>query len=321
MRNDQSVETSARDISLTPDLYLIFGFLGSGKTTLIRNMFSWEWDLSGTAVLVNEFGKVGLDGIILEGGPVPVVELTNGCICCSMRADLPIAIKEIRERFSPQRILVEATGIADPVDVLAVLRPLEERSQIRISKVICVLDSEFWEAREMLGPVFFKQIDLADLLLLNKVDLLGQDQVSLFLSQLHAEYTRPQIVPTVYSRIDPLVLFSNEGSRDGCVPVSEDLDQMHRPSAEEMGFVSFSYEGESCFSEKCFEEFLKNLPFELFRVKGSVRFPKASRLLNFVGGKIYWEQRKEKTPTRLVFIGWNLNPEGYLRQLEACIQE
>ena len=79
-------------------VFLIFGFLGSGKTTLIRNIFSWDMDLSHTAVMVNEFGEVGIDGMILENGPVPVVELTNGCICCSMKTELVQSLREMINR-------------------------------------------------------------------------------------------------------------------------------------------------------------------------------------------------------------------------------
>ena len=92
-------------------VFLISGFLGSGKTTLIRNIFSWDLDLSDTVVMVNEFGEVGIDGMILGNGPVPVVELTNGCICCSMKAELVQSLREIINLFSPQRILIEEVMI------------------------------------------------------------------------------------------------------------------------------------------------------------------------------------------------------------------
>jgi len=319
MGSERFAERPVDGGSIPLELYLIFGFLGSGKTTLIKQLFSWKGDLSGTVVLVNEFGQVGLDGMILEEGPLPVIELTNGCICCSMKEELPISLKEIGKRFSPRRILVEATGVADPQDVLTNLQPLEEEGLFRVAKVISVLDSEFWEAREMVGPLFFRQLEAADILLLNKVDLLKEDQVALFLSQLHESFPRPRILPTYYSRIDPLVIFTDwERGRSHDLP-SQSMDHFHVHEADKLGFVTFSFVSESSFREECFKNFLKSLPFELFRVKGLVCFPDGTRFLNFVGGKAEWQNKGQGLHTRLSFIGLNVDPETYIHQLEACL--
>jgi G3E family GTPase len=91
--------------------------------------------------------------------------------------------------------------------------------------------------------------------------------------------------------------------------------------AKDGGFVSFSFEHEACFHEECFQSFLKGLPFEVFRVKGLVRFPGHTRILNFVGGKAEWQDRGENSPTRLAIIGWNIEPEMYIRMMEACLQQ
>ena len=103
------------------DVYLLTGFLGSGKTTLLRNMLRWETDLSGTVVLVNEFGKVGIDGDILRKSGSDVVELTSGCVCCTLKGELVQALKDISARFRPRRIIIEATGVAQPESMTATL--------------------------------------------------------------------------------------------------------------------------------------------------------------------------------------------------------
>ena len=99
------------------DVILISGFLGSGKTTLLKRILAWDDDLSGTVVLVNEFGDVGIDGSLLKDSGSDVVELTSGCICCTLGADLRQSLHNIMERFIPSRILIEASGVVDPVSI------------------------------------------------------------------------------------------------------------------------------------------------------------------------------------------------------------
>ena len=86
------------------DVILIAGFLGSGKTTLLKHILTWDHDLSGTVVLVNEFGDVGIDSKILKDSGSNVVELTSGCICCTLVADLRQSLHGIMERFRPSRV-------------------------------------------------------------------------------------------------------------------------------------------------------------------------------------------------------------------------
>ena len=101
-------------------LLLLTGFLGSGKTTLLKKILSWEADLSGTVVLVNEFGKVGIDGAILKRAGSDVIELTSGCVCCTLKTELAQTLRDVIDRFNPKRILLEATGRAAPVGFLSV---------------------------------------------------------------------------------------------------------------------------------------------------------------------------------------------------------
>lgn len=300
---------------------LIFGFLGSGKTTLIRNIFSWDLDLKDTVVMVNEFGEVGIDGVILGNGPVPVFELTNGCICCSMQTELVNSLREIIKKFSPQRIIIEATGVAAPGDVLSLLKGVEKEGLIDVLKVICVVDAEFWEAREMVGPLFFSQIKAADLVVLNKIDLLSEEKVSLFLSQIDADFPDCRVIPAVFCKVDPFTFWSEEQLRKDVRNLSSFLTPLHLHHADDMGFVSFYFESKYCFCEESFQSFLDKLPFEVFRVKGFVRFPEQTRLLNFVGGKADWENIDESRSTGLTVIGQNIDSQMYIKQMEACLQK
>ncbi|MEE8265334.1 MAG: GTP-binding protein, partial [Acidiferrobacterales bacterium] len=100
---------------------LLFGFLGSGKTTLVRRILAERVQQQSLAVIVNELGDVGIDGAIIEGHDIDVVELTSGCVCCTLKGSLLNAIEELKEVANVQRIVVEATGVAHPKEMLETL--------------------------------------------------------------------------------------------------------------------------------------------------------------------------------------------------------
>ena len=187
---------------------LIGGFLGSGKTTLLRHILKWPGDLSKTALLINEFGQVGIDGDLLEGFQTPMVELTNGCICCSIQGDMLKAIEEILDGFHPERLLIEATGVADPFDIVRFLSTSTVAPRLSLPKVVTVFDAELWEARECFGPLFFNQIKAADLFLFNKIDLLPEDDIPKCLEEIREVNKDCSIIPTYYGQIDPEVLWT-----------------------------------------------------------------------------------------------------------------
>jgi G3E family GTPase len=112
----------SRNTKPMSDVLLITGFLGAGKTTLLKRILSWETDLSDTVVLVNEFGEVGVDGDLLKDAGSDVVELTSGCICCSLTVDLKQSLSRISEQYHPRRIIIEASGVADPGAIIPLLR-------------------------------------------------------------------------------------------------------------------------------------------------------------------------------------------------------
>ncbi|RLC65663.1 MAG: hypothetical protein DRH97_07710, partial [Chloroflexi bacterium] len=101
------------------DVLLVSGFLGAGKTTLIKHLLTNETrDIGTVAVIVNELGEVGIDGTLLSGRDVDITELVSGCICCTIKTDFFMAIQEIHDRVDPDFLVVEATGVAQPGDIL-----------------------------------------------------------------------------------------------------------------------------------------------------------------------------------------------------------
>jgi G3E family GTPase len=310
---------------------LIVGFLGAGKTTFMRNILSWQGDLSGMAILVNEFGKIGIDGQLLEGFDTPVIELANGCICCSLQGDLRRTLADILERFRPKDLLIEATGIADPFDILKVLNLPQFQPQLEEPRVVTVVDMDFWEARENFGPLFYNQIKAADLVLLNKVDLQAPEKVSDFLAEIRDICPTGAVLPTLHCRIDPEVLWGMEKSLRRANPsfFIPDLEYKdifpHLPGSSprqpQVHYVTFSFESATPFREPRFRQWMASLPIQLYRIKGYVLLGDRRFFLNHVGGKTEWADSRDTGATRLAFVGWQVDEQQILAQLLECLEQ
>jgi G3E family GTPase len=323
---------------------VLAGFLGAGKTTLLQRILSWETDLSGTVVIVNEFGAVGIDGSLLADAGSDVVELTSGCVCCSLQADLNLTLKKIRKQFSPNRIIIEATGVADPRAIVDVFQDVELQEYMAVDKIITVLDADFWEVRECLGTLFFSQLRDADLILLNKIDTVDHDRIPLILKELHETAPESQVIPTIQCGVDPESLWTAGRHKDfglkpdrffQVVPPAPGHDHLPDPSdttdtgsagttraavAEEKShYVAFSFSHSAPLDENCFKGFAEKLPWELFRMKGPVRFHDRTVLVNYVGGKCGWADWSGAEETRLAFVGWNVDDKETIGKLRNCI--
>lgn len=304
---------------------LLAGFLGAGKTTLLKRILAWQGDLTGTVVIVNEFGEVGIDGSMLGGSASEMIELTSGCVCCTLKADFNRELKRIWKELAPKRILIEATGVADPDSIKQSFDDTGIREHMTVHQVVTVLDADFWEAREHLGPLFYHQLEDADIILLNKIDLIGEENIPRLLSEIHETIPDVQVIPTRYCAVDPETILAWDPQKDfGSEPATffepEENHHDHDPEEHER-FVPFYFINEAPLDENCFQEFTRNLPWEVFRMKGTVKFPDRTRLLNYVGGKSEWSDWNGTSETRLAFVGMRVDPSEILARLEKCASQ
>jgi G3E family GTPase len=302
------------------DVILIAGFLGAGKTTLLRRILRWPGDLSRTAVLVNEFGRIGIDGELLQGLSTPVYELTNGCICCTMAGDMVKTVEEILQKFNPRHLFIEATGVADPLEIMLFLHGPVIEPRIKVPKVVTVLDGDLWEGREYFGPLFYNQIKGADLLLFNKVDLLPAENVPRYLEEVKELNPYCTVVPTEQCLIEPQVLWQPLPTivRKREVSLVPLKGEQHG-NAEELGYLAFSFEEERPFREECFRKFMKSMPAGLYRIKGYVLLGGHRFFINHVGKKTEWIPLDTQGPTTLAFVGWKIYEQEILDQLKKCL--
>src|SRR3954467_12792812 len=162
---------------------LITGFLGVGKTTAVIDLLRRKPPGSGWAVLVNEYGEVGIDAALIEGsGPdgVTVREVGGGCVCCATAPYLPVALHFLLLDAKPDRLLIETTGLGHPAKLLDTLRE-KYRGRLDLRATVGLIDpADFAKPEMRANPVFLDQIQLADVVVMNKLDTAAPELVAEF---------------------------------------------------------------------------------------------------------------------------------------------
>lgn len=205
----------SRGVDLLP-VNVLTGFLGSGKTTLLRHMLASP-AFADTAVLINEFGEVGLDHHLIERVDEGVVLLQSGCICCTIRSDLQESVRDLysrRERGQIpafQRLVIETTGLADPVPIVStVISETVIRNHFRLGNVICTVDAVNGAGQLDRQPESVKQAAIADRLVITKVDLADQATVAVLRARLRRLNPVAAMVESVEARINPDLLLTHD---------------------------------------------------------------------------------------------------------------
>lgn len=168
---------------MTTPVYILSGFLGSGKTTLLQHMIQ-EWKALGKtpAVIMNEIGDVNLDGMMVDQD-VAMAELLSGCICCSIRADLSMELYNLMETEKPDVIIIEASGVANPIEILDAVTETSLYNRMELKNLITVVDAaHLWELyQEQKGKTYRlmqEQIRCASVLILNKSDRVDAETIT-----------------------------------------------------------------------------------------------------------------------------------------------
>jgi len=296
-------------MQLRTPITLITGPLGSGKTTLLRHILAVQ--PGKIAIVMNEFGELAIDTKIIEGKNVRISELSGGCVCCSLLGEFEAAIEEIIEKIAPDLIIVETTGLAEPEALVFNIQ--EALPQCRRDGVVSVIDADMLVRFPELGHTTRLQIEGADILLLNKIDLVAPAQIEPLETKLREINPTAAIVRTERCRIDPELLFGIGRERELGLP-----QHQHQ---HELEFESFTFSSEKIFPRDCFERFADSLPTSVIRAKGFVRFADRTELFNFVAGR--WDLEPfETNRTELVFIGKNIaaKKKAIIDALNKCGQ-
>lgn len=284
-------------------LTIITGSLGSGKTTLLKHIL--DSFPKKIAILMNEFGEIAIDSKIIKGKNVEMAELAGGCVCCSLIGEFEEAVEEIIDRVDPDFLVLETTGLAEPDSLIVDVQ--ESLPRVRLDGVITVVDLDMMVRFPKLGKTTKMQIEDADLLLLNKIDLVSEQELSIVISKLLEINPKASIIKTHLSQADCNLLFGLSRKKDAQFPA-----QTHT-----LEFESISIRSERHLDRNSFTAILNRLPANIIRAKGFVNFENGTYLLNYVCGR--WELEPFKTEkTALVFIGKNLDKDLIVKQVRFC---
>ncbi|QNI59352.1 CobW-like pseudocobalamin biosynthesis protein [Synechococcus sp. BIOS-U3-1] len=308
---------------------ILTGFLGAGKTTLLNHILSNQEGLK-TAVLVNEFGEIGIDNELVVSTNEDMVELSNGCICCSINGELLEAVDRILKRPKPvEYLVVETTGLADPLPVAMTFLGSELRDLTRLDSIITLIDAENFGAEAIASEVGRSQVIYGDILMLNKTDLVDENRVKDVEQQLRDVKKDARILHSVKGDV-PLPLLLSVGLFESDRVVNESHDHGHshdHGSADHLdieGFTSLSFSSSDPFDLRAFQNFLDNhLPESVFRAKGILWFKESERRHVFhLAGKRFSIDDSDWTGTRknqLVLIGRGLDHDTLKHQLQDCV--
>ncbi len=335
---------------------IITGFLGSGKTTLLNHILTQEQGLK-TAVLVNEFGEIGIDNELIISSDDDIVELNNGCICCTINEDLVKTVYKILERKEKiDYLIVETTGVADPLPVAVTFLSTKLRGKTRLDSIITVVDCDNFYAKTKEESIAAKQqITYGDVILLNKTDLVESQAVAKIEDKIRQQRPNARILRTVKGNVSlPLIL--SVGLFESDRYFQEEISHSHHHEHEhhhhhhehnhehhhhhhhehnhdrhhhsdhlhEDGFTSLSFETEQPLDVRKFQDFLDNqLPESVFRAKGILWLKgSTARHIFHLSGKRFGiedDEWKAMPKNQLVFIGQNLEQEKLRELLEGCV--
>jgi G3E family GTPase len=328
---------------------IITGFLGSGKTTLLNHILTNQQGVK-TAVLVNEFGEIGIDNELVVFTDENMVELNNGCICCTINNDLIDAVYKVLEREEKlDYLVVETTGLADPLPVAMTFLGSELRDLTRLDSIITVVDAANYSLDLFNSEAATNQIFYGDVILLNKTDLVDTATLQEVERKINLIKEDARIIHTKRSQVPlPLILsvglFESDKYFDTEIPTEDhhhhdhdhadcghdhhDHDHHHHHHhsnhLDNDGFISISFQSDRPLSIKKFQNFLDNqLPANVFRAKGIMWFDESPmRHIFHLCGKRFTiddTEWKGQRKNQLVFIGQNLDRETLLKQLETCV--
>ena len=315
---------------------ILTGFLGAGKTTLLNRILK-EQHGHRIAVIENEFGEEGVDNdLLLQDRDEQIVEMNNGCICCTVRGDLIRILGDLRERRQSgelkfDRVIIETTGLADPGPVAQTFFLDDEIADyFLLDAVVTVVDAKHGERQLDEHKEAQEQVGFADRILMSKVDLVGEDEQERLRKRLARINPRAPIKPVHFGEVPIAEVLDIRGFNLNAIL---ELDPQFLTSDEhehDDAVQSFVFKSNRPFDAGKLEDFLGGLiqvyGQDMLRYKGVLYMKGSDRLTVFQGVHMMmgadtgrrW-QTGEKPSSKMVFIGRNLPKDTFVKGLEQCL--
>ncbi|MCT6923198.1 GTP-binding protein [Metasolibacillus sp.] len=286
---------------------VLSGYLGAGKTTVLNNLLQNQKNFK-VAVIVNDMSEINIDAELVEKGSgisrteEKFVELSNGCICCTLREDLLIEVQKLAEKGNVDYIVIESTGISEPIPVAQTFSYIDEELGIdltatcKLDTMVTVVDANrFWhdfqsgesllDRKEAVGELderdvadlLIDQIEFCDVLLLNKCDLVDAEALDKLENVIRILQPEAKIIRTVNGKIDPSEVlntnrfdFEKVSNSAGWLKELQLGHENHTPETEEYGISSFTYVRRLPFHPERFKQWAESMPQSIVRAKGIV---------------------------------------------------
>lgn len=280
---------------------VLSGYLGAGKTTLLTHLLANRENLR-IAVIVNDMSEINIDAKLLDNNGFSrteekLVELSNGCICCTLREDLIIEVEKLVKQGEIDYIVIESTGISEPIPVAQTFTYIDEELGIDLTE-ICTLDTmvtvvdayRFWQDYESgetllerqqtddpndqrdISDLLMDQLEFANIIVVNKIDLIEKEYEEAFVAFLRKVNPDAEVVLSTFGKVAPSKLlhrqlFDFEKSSEGAGWIKE-LNEEHVPETDEYGITSFVYRRRRPFHPARWHAWLTTFPQEIVRAKG-----------------------------------------------------
>jgi G3E family GTPase len=303
------------------------GYLGAGKTTLLNHLLRNSRGVR-IGALVNDFGAVNIDAMLVAGQVDAMAGLTNGCICCAVDADEAGEMLGKLAAVKPRLdlIVVEASGLAEPAALARTIAMADDK-RYHYAGLVLVVDA-VESTRAELG----NNVQVADLVVLNKADQVSDAELEAVRAKITALNDRVPVLPTEFGRLDPELLIDPPQQVPKATQLSlDDLfwEAHEHDDHEHATFQSVAFSSDVPLHPRRFMEFLKNRPAGLYRAKGFLDFGAAGEgrkfVLQLVGGSLRFERRRwdrdEPHCTSLVLIGTDIEEAAATTSLRECVAD
>ena len=281
---------------------IVSGFLGAGKTTLIKKLLNEALKDSKVVLIENEFGEIGIDGGFLKDAGIEIKEMNSGCICCSLVGDFGTSLKEVMKTYQPERILIEPSGVGKLSDVMKAVQDVIDEHEVVLNSAVAVVDASKCKMYiKNFGEFFINQIEHAGTIILSRTGNISEDKLKKAVELIREHNTKATIITTPWDALDGKdILATIEGAADLEAELMAELkeqrehehehehhhhdhdgecchhdhDHHHHHHADEI-FTSWGFETPAAYTTEEVEGFLKELDNEekygiVLRAKGMV---------------------------------------------------
>lgn len=195
---------------------IVSGFLGAGKTTLIKKLLKEALADTKVVLIENEFGEIGIDGGFLKEAGIEIKEMNSGCICCSLVGDFGTSLKEVLDTYAPERILIEPSGVGKLSDVMKAVQDVVSEAEVELNSAVAVVDASKCKMYiKNFGEFFINQIENAGTIILSRTSKISEEKLAVCVAMIREHNEKATIITTAWDELEgKAILETIEGAKD-----------------------------------------------------------------------------------------------------------